>query len=43
MTDRNEEICLTEEEIQANSQADALAILSIVVIVVGLVIFYVAT
>lgn len=43
MTDRNEEICLTEEEIKANSRADALAIFSIVVIVVGMVIFYVAS
>lgn len=36
------EIVLTEEEIQANSRVDALAIFSLVVIVVGLVIFYVA-
>lgn len=33
----------TEEELQANSSADALAIFAIVVVLVGLVIFYVAS
>jgi len=42
MSDDSPESCYTEEEIQANSQVDALAILSLVVIAVGLVIFYVA-
>ncbi|ALO46116.1 hypothetical protein [Pseudohongiella spirulinae] len=32
----------TEEELQANSSVDALAIFAIVVVLVGLVIFYVA-
>jgi hypothetical protein len=43
MSDDSPESCYTEEEIQANSQVDALAILSLVVIAVGLVIFYVAS
>lgn len=43
MSNQSQEICLTEEEIQANSRADALAIFSLVVIVVGLVVFYVAS
>lgn len=43
MSNHDTEIVLTEEEIQTNSRADALAIFSLVVIVVGLVIFYVAS
>lgn len=43
MSNHEPEIVLTEEEIQANSRADALAIFSLVVIVVGLVVFYVAS
>lgn len=42
MSNHSPESSYTEEEIQANSRADALAIFSLVVIVVGLVIFYVA-
>ncbi|KKO11983.1 hypothetical protein [Pseudohongiella sp.] len=43
MTNHESAIVLTEEEIQANSRVDALAIFSLVVIVVGLVVFYVAS
>jgi hypothetical protein len=43
MSDHNTENSYTEEEIHANSRADALAMLAGVVILVGLVIFYVAT
>ena len=43
MSNDNPESCYTEEEIQANSRVDALAIFSLVVIVVGLVVFYVAS
>ncbi len=33
----------TEEELKSNSRADALAIFTIVVVLVGLLIFYVAS
>jgi hypothetical protein len=43
MSDHSAESSYTEEEIQANSRADALAIFSVVVIAVGLLVFYVAS
>ncbi|WP_281201703.1 hypothetical protein [Pseudohongiella acticola] len=43
MSDHSAESSYTEEEIQANSRADALAIFSLVVIAVGMLVFYVAS
>lgn len=43
MNDHSPESSYTEEEIQANNRADALAIFSLVVILVGLVTFFVAS
>lgn len=43
MSNYNPDNSYTEEEVQANSRADAIAIFSLVVIVVGLVIFFVAS
>ena len=43
MSNHSPENSYTEEEIQANSRADALAIFSLVVIAVGLLVFFVAT
>tara|TARA_R100001039_G_C1842274_1_gene103059 strand:- start:1219 stop:1350 length:132 start_codon:yes stop_codon:yes gene_type:complete len=43
MSNHEPEINFTEEEIQANSRVDALAIFSLVVITVGLLVFYVAS
>lgn len=42
MSNHSPESSYTEEEIQANSRVDALAIFSLVVIAVGLLVFYVA-
>lgn len=43
MSDHNTENSYTEEELQANSRADAMGMLAAVVILVGLLIFYVAS
>jgi len=43
MSDHSNKNSYTEEELQANSRVDALAMLAAVVILVGLVIYYVAT
>jgi hypothetical protein len=43
MSDHNSENSYTEEEREANSRVDAMAILAAVVVLVGLVTFYVAT
>lgn len=43
MSEHNVDNGYTDEEMQANSRADALGMIAAVVILVGLVIFYVAS
>lgn len=43
MSHHNTESGYTQQELEENSRVDALAVFSLVVIVVGLVIFYVAS